>query len=86
MCLVMPVMDLSPLYGTGRPDSVTCAVGIWRSGTIVKNQALLLFVLVLLLGCTAKVDNRYNVDIRWTSYGIPHVKADDWGSLGYGFA
>ena len=30
--------------------------------------------------------SRYDVDIRWTSYGIPHVKAEDWGSLGYGFA
>ena len=29
---------------------------------------------------------KYDVEIRWTSYGIPHVKADDWGSLGYGFA
>lgn len=28
----------------------------------------------------------YEVDIRWTSYGIPHVKAQNWGSLGYGFA
>jgi acyl-homoserine-lactone acylase len=35
---------------------------------------------------TASMDPRYNADIRWTSYGIPHVKADDWGSLGYGFA
>jgi len=40
----------------------------------------------MLLGCTSDVEDRYNVDIRWTSYGIPHVKADDWGSLGYGFA
>jgi acyl-homoserine-lactone acylase len=31
-------------------------------------------------------NSRYNTQIRWTSYGIPHVKADDWGSLGYGFA
>ena len=56
----------------------------------MKHQALLLLVSALLLGCTADddvtVDDRYNVDIRWTSYGIPHVKADDWGSLGYGFA
>lgn len=29
---------------------------------------------------------RYDAQIRWTSYGIPHVKANDWGSLGYGFA
>ncbi len=28
----------------------------------------------------------YDVEIRWTSYGIPHVKAANWGSLGYGFA
>lgn len=30
--------------------------------------------------------HQYDTEIRWTSYGIPHVKADDWGSLGYGFA
>lgn len=29
---------------------------------------------------------KYDTQIRWTSYGIPHVKAEDWGSLGYGFA
>jgi len=28
----------------------------------------------------------YDATIRWTSYGIPHVKANDVGSLGYGFA
>jgi acyl-homoserine-lactone acylase len=52
----------------------------------VKHQNLLLLMSAMLLGCTADVDHRYNVDIRWTSYGIPHVRADDWGSLGYGFA
>ncbi len=57
-------------------------------------KAPLLLVPALLLGCTsepapdaeAAAGDRYQVDIRWTSYGIPHVKADDWGSLGYGFA
>lgn len=29
---------------------------------------------------------QYDVDIRWTSFGVPHVKADDHSSLGYGFA
>mgnify|MGYP001820648953 CR=1 FL=1 len=55
----------------------------------MKQPMLLLMVTVSLLGCTAEPEetrHRYNVDIRWTSYGIPHVKADDWGSLGYGFA
>jgi len=49
-------------------------------------RVLLLVVPAMLLGCEAETGNRYNVDVRWTSYGIPHVKADDWGSLGYGFA
>src|SRR5690606_31140347 len=28
----------------------------------------------------------YSAEIRWTDYGIPHVKADDWDDLGFGFA
>ena len=34
----------------------------------------------------AAPEYRFSTEIRWTSYGIPHVKADDWSSLGYGFA
>lgn len=30
-------------------------------------------------------DPSYRAEIRRTEYGIPHVKADDWGSLGYGY-
>ena len=26
----------------------------------------------------------YSADIRWTSYGIPHIIADDFGSVGFG--
>jgi acyl-homoserine-lactone acylase len=48
----------------------------------------------VLLGCADAggegdadgTDLQYEVELRWTSFGIPHVKADDWGSLGYGFA
>ena len=29
-------------------------------------------------------DGNYAANIVWTEYGIPHVTADDWGSLGYG--
>ncbi len=39
---------------------------------------------MLLSGC--EPEPKFDTEIRWTSYGIPHVKADDWGSLGYGFA
>ena len=34
---------------------------------------------------SAALAGPYHVDIRRTSLGIPHVKADDWGSLGYGY-
>ena len=26
----------------------------------------------------------FSADIVWTEYGIPHITAEDWGSLGYG--
>jgi len=29
-------------------------------------------------------DGNYSANVVWTEYGIPHVTADDWGSLGYG--
>jgi acyl-homoserine-lactone acylase len=28
---------------------------------------------------------QYDVDIRWTTWGIPHVKANDYGSATYGY-
>jgi acyl-homoserine-lactone acylase len=46
--------------------------------------------LAILAGCgeptEVQTSATYASEIRWTSYGIPHVKADDWGGLGYGFA
>lgn len=30
-------------------------------------------------------ETTYRVEVRRTTYGIPHVQAEDWGSLGYGF-
>ena len=54
---------------------------------------LVIFTCILVLaGCGEKpaqeaaAEKTIDVNIRWTSYGIPHVKADDWASLGYGFA
>ncbi|MDT8429703.1 MAG: penicillin acylase family protein, partial [Pseudomonadales bacterium] len=43
----------------------------------------------LLAACSPQQEGsalRYEANIRWTSYGIPHVLAADWGGLGYGFA
>lgn len=52
----------------------------------MKNLTLPLVIAALLTGCATEPPHRYEVDIHWTSYGIPHVRAKDWGSLGYGFA
>jgi len=60
-------------------------------------MSLRLFVLVPafigLLSCSSDysasdpvASDGYRTEIRWTSYGIPHVKANDSASLGYGFA
>ena len=55
-------------------------------------RAMLLFGCATLTAChvgppdAAADATRYHATIRWTSYGVPHIKADDWGSLGYGFA
>ena len=27
----------------------------------------------------------YKAEVSWTSFGIPHVRASDWGGLGYGY-
>ena len=34
----------------------------------------------------ANLDLQDTVQIRWTDYGIPHVRANSWEGLGYGFA
>lgn len=41
---------------------------------------------LLLAGCTddKKNNDGYSAEIRYTSYGVPHVKADSYGDLGYG--
>jgi acyl-homoserine-lactone acylase len=40
---------------------------------------------ILLLAAAPAVAARYEAEIRRTEYGIPHIKADSWGSLGFGF-
>ncbi len=67
------------------------------SGTAFVTRASIAAVLLLALvsvGCRKSAETElrgvgqdsYDVSLRWTSHGIPHVRANDWGSLGYGFA
>ncbi|RZF27427.1 penicillin acylase family protein [Paraburkholderia sp. UYCP14C] len=62
--------------------------------SLLRRLAALLVVLPIaatLPGCASPdTDNvahagPYRAEIRRTALGIPHIKADDWGSLGYGF-
>lgn len=59
--------------------------------------ALAASVLAAVVGCSDNNNNSqplppvdpelsYDAAIVWTEYGIPHVTAADWGSLGYGYA
>ena len=54
-----------------------------------KQLSILTLVSILLVACSNSSDNdspssTYSADIVWTEYGIPHITADDWGSLGFG--
>jgi acyl-homoserine-lactone acylase len=49
----------------------------------------ILAAVLLLSACASTPESdkpSFKTQIRWTSYGIPHVKADDWAGMGYGFA
>lgn len=57
-----------------------------------KAALVLMLVLVgtLLAGISAQRvassdPSTYDATVRWTSYGIPHVTAANWGGLGYGY-
>jgi acyl-homoserine-lactone acylase len=48
-------------------------------------RALFLLGITALAPLAGSAVVQYDVDIRWTSYGIPHVKANDYGSAAYGY-
>jgi acyl-homoserine-lactone acylase len=51
---------------------------------------LVTVALAILIGANAPASRAeemtpYIATVRWTSYGIPHVRAGNWGGLGYGY-
>lgn len=56
---------------------------------------LVAILVTAITACSDSSDNRantpsapqttYSAEVRRTEYGIPHIKAADWGSLGYGY-
>lgn len=51
---------------------------------LVAGATAWLAVAGVLSGTTAKAEASYSAEIRRTAYGIPHIKADSWGGLGFG--
>ena len=45
--------------------------------------------MMTLAGCTSAAtdpaSHHFSAEIRRTAYGVPHIKADDYGGIGYGF-
>mgnify|MGYP003948856445 FL=1 len=52
-----------------------------------KNLQILLVMIPFLfvISCSWMGDRNYAATIRVTSYGIPHILAEDWGDLGFGY-
>lgn len=57
---------------------------------MIYRLSVVLSILLLLPACSDSDDDDdftaapYRAEITRTEYGIPHIKAEDWGSLGYG--
>ncbi|ACE86064.1 bifunctional acylase PvdQ [Cellvibrio japonicus] len=53
--------------------------------TIEKLPILLISIIIgFLISCAVNTEKQQIADIRWTTYGIPHIKADNEFGLGYG--
>lgn len=52
------------------------------------SRAVFVVAFGVALGCTSSSDDAssaaYEATIRYTGYGVPHILASDWGSLGFG--
>jgi acyl-homoserine-lactone acylase len=51
---------------------------------VLKASTAILAVAATLGAVTASAQTKYTAEVRRTSYGIAHIKANDYGSIGYG--
>ncbi len=47
--------------------------------------SLVMIPFLFVISCSWLGDRNYAATIRVTSYGIPHILAEDWGDLGFGY-
>jgi acyl-homoserine-lactone acylase len=60
-------------------------VSLSRAMALVVALCSIAVATALAVGFASADDERYNAEIRRTQYGIPHILARDYGSLGYGY-
>jgi acyl-homoserine-lactone acylase len=60
-------------------------VSLSRAMALVVALCSIAVATALAVGFASAGDERYNAEIRRTQYGIPHILARDYGSLGYGY-
>ena len=84
----------SPAQNTGPPRLLACPPWARRDAAkavVPRRWTKPLAICLVLFPCACSSNSppdpepRYQAEIRRTAYGIPHIKADDWGSLGYGY-
>jgi acyl-homoserine-lactone acylase len=51
---------------------------------VLKATTAVLAIVATLGAATTFAQTKYSAEVRRTSFGIPHVKANDYGSIGYG--
>ena len=54
----------------------------------IHQYIVIVFITILITACDSKPNDstKYSAEITRTKFGIPHIKALDYGSLGYGEA
>ncbi len=48
-------------------------------------RPLFIFALLLYGAMVSAAPGVYDSEVRYSSYGIPHIKADNYAGLGYGY-
>jgi acyl-homoserine-lactone acylase len=61
-----------------------------KNRNLITHKLTILFTASFFFSCSPKPPTEAGtgdeVEIQWTSHGIPHIQADSWEGIGYGFA
>jgi acyl-homoserine-lactone acylase len=83
-------MGYPEIIVTAAPDQPEEVCAMAGSLTRFALVSIVFTITLLLVGATDEASAKgngkpYRAALTWTSFGIPHVRASDWGGLGYGY-